>query len=319
MTEILCASPKYRRKHIDHPVSLQACLDCAHTRENDCHFTYELLSSMFAQQQDRGENISTTTLTSKCLRSEYLKRLEPFAEQPEKMWASFRGTMYHGQLELHAAPGAIEEPRYHVYIEGLGHLSGSPDLLDVRMGTLYDYKVTKEVPKFSYPWEDHVAQNNVNRWLVDHGQWVQYQEGVYLLDSTAEEAFWKFANDKDIPVVGADVRENITRFRPVMWNGLYIVYMDDKGPKPIECTKSVQVPKAGGQGTKSQRVPDIWSDTQAEAYITERYMAADQALRGHELPDIPPAFEGWAHPLCAFCSKKTDCITRYFADTQVAA
>lgn len=312
LTEILCAAPKYRRAHIDHPVAVQDCLDCAHSRENTCHFTYELLSSMYAQVQDRGERITTTTLTSKCLRSEYLKRLKPYSEKPEKMWASFRGTMYHGQLELHAAPGSVEEARYHVVIDGLGHLSGSPDLVDIRYGTLYDYKVTKEVPKFSYPWEDHVAQLNVNRWLVDNAWWVEHQGGLYLLDASKEDELWNFANETNPALVSTDVRENITRFRPVVWNGLIVVYMDDRGPKPIECTTSIDVPKSSGEGTKKRRVPDIWSNEKVEDFIYDRYREAADALRGKELPPIKEAFLGWAHPLCDFCPKKMECISLYF-------
>lgn len=310
LTEIFCASPRYRRSHTDVPVTLNACLECAHTRENDCHFTYELLSSMFATQQDRGARISTTTLTSKCLRSEFLKRTLPFAEQPEKMWASFRGTMYHGQLEKHSAPGSIEEPRYHVGTEH-GHLSGSPDLVDIRMGILYDYKVTKEVPKFSYPWEDHVAQNNVNRWLVDNGWWVEYRGEFFLLDAAREKEALAFCSERD-EFLNTNVRQNVAKFRPVMWNELVVVYMDDRGPKPIACTKSIDVPKVSGGGTKKQRVPDIWADIDVESYISTRYLAAKTALEGNELPEIPAAFEGWQHPLCGFCPKKTECISLQF-------
>jgi hypothetical protein len=308
LTEILCAAPKYRRNNEDFPVKINDCLDCAHTRENSCHFTYELLSSMFAQQQDRGVRISTTTLTAKCIRSEYFKRLEDYAEKPEKLWAAFRGTMYHGQLEQHAAPGSIEEARYHAETD-YGHLSGSPDLVDIRMGVLYDYKVTKEVPKFSYPWEDHVAQLNVNRWLVDNADWVEWRGQAYLLNQDREQHVLEQIGEG---FLNTNVRKNLALFRPVQWNELVVIYMDDKGPKPITCTKSVEVSKVGGDGTKKQRVPDIWDDKKSLAYINDKYLLAKKAFYGDAVPAIPDNFIGWEHPLCGFCPKKKECISEHF-------
>jgi len=309
LTEILCASPKYRRSESGFKVTLGACLDCAHTRENDCHFTYELLSSMYATVQDRGSRISTTTLTAKCMRSEFLKRTEEYAEKPESIWASFRGTMYHGQLEKFAAPGSIEEARYGLITEH-GPLTGSPDLLDVRMGILYDYKVTKEVPRFNYPWDDHISQMNINRWLVDNSWWVEYHGEYFLLDPSKEQQVLEHLD----AFVNTNTRENIAKFRPAMWNELVVVYMDDKGPKPIACTKSIDVPKVDGSGTKKQRVPDIWSDDYASKFILDRYVKAKDALEAGNLPAIPEAFTGWNHPLCGFCPKKQECINLYFKE-----
>lgn len=318
LTEIYCASPRYRRSDEKFNVKLNDCLDCAHTRENDCHFTYELLSSMFATQQDRGARITTTTLTAKCIRSEYLKRTSEYAEKPESMWASFRGTMYHGQLELFAAPGSIEEARYHADLQQ-GHLSGSPDLVDVRMGVLYDYKMTKEVPRFNYPWDDHVAQLNVNRWLVDNASWVEYRDAVFLLDASAEAAAKKWIDANGINKwLDVDVRKNVATFRPTMWNELIVLYMDDKGPKPITCTKSIDVPTVKGNGTKKQRVPDIWDDTKVMSYINEKYAIAKRALVDGVLPEIPAAFKNWDHPLCNFCPKRDVCVAEeLLTDTNV--
>lgn len=309
LTEIYCAAPKHRRSDTKFKVTIPTCLDCAHTRENDCHFTYELLASMYATVQDRGSRISTTTLTSKCMRSEFFKRTEEYAEKPESIWASFRGTMYHGQLEKFAAPGSIEEARYGL-ITDQGPLTGSPDLLDVRMGILYDYKVTKEVPRFNYPWEDHVAQMNVNRWLVDNAWWVEYKGEYFLLDVSRETQVLEHIDG----FVNTNVRENVTRFRPTIWNELVLVYMDDKGPKPIACTRSIDVAKADGNGTKKQRVPDIWGEERVTEYITTRYAAAKDALEAGNMPPIPEAFAGWTHPLCAYCPKQKECIDAFYKE-----
>lgn len=257
-------------------------------------FTYELMASMLAQVQDRGARISTTTLTSKCLRSEVLKRTEPYTEDPKRMYASFRGTMFHGQLEGFAHPQAIAEARYWASNAlGLGPLSGSPDLVDPKTGYLYDYKFSKENPRWNKPWGDHVQQLQVNRWLVDHADTVDYQGERFDMSDRAVAA----------------------RFAPVDWQGLIVVYMDDKGPSPLLITRTEQVPKKTGPGTKAARVADIWPDSQVEEFIRERYVAAAEALKpGAALPDLTPEYEGWEHPLCGFCPKKTSCIDHFVND-----
>ncbi len=287
LVAVHCADPKFRRDHTKHVVALDDCLNCAATRDNECHFTYELLASMFEQQQDRPvDMISTTMLNTSCLRSEFLQRRLPFSENPEKLWAAFRGTMYHGQLEQMAHGHSIAEARYVVELDGLGTVTGSPDLVDIQHGVLYDYKTTKENPKFGYPWGNHVEQNNINRWLVDHAHTVQYQGEDY---------------DLSLP-------ENRATFIPKEWTSLVVVYMDDRGPKPITCTKSVQVPKADGKGTKAKRVPDIWDNDYAEAWIRDRYAYIQQVIAEEGIPPIPDNFVGWEHPLCGFCPKKKECI-----------
>lgn len=286
---IRCAAPKYKSRDAIHEVSVQECLDCAASRTNDCSYTYEILKLMYDNVQDREANISTTTLTSKCLRSEFLKRAEDYTESPDKMWASFRGTMLHGQLEGAARPKSIAEARFHVDIPGLGHLSGSPDLLDVAEGILYDYKTCKEVPRFNYPWGDHKDQCNVNRWLVDHADYVEWQ--------------------------GKEWEPEM--FRPVEWQALVLVYIDNNGVKPLDVTKSEKVPTVDGKGTKSVRVPDIWSDDEALEWITERYVAVQGAFHHGQLPDIPEDFQGWEHPLCGFCPKRKECTEAYYRDNPV--
>src|ERR1041385_8542127 len=286
LQKVICADSKLRRAGIRKEIPLKDCLDCAATRNNGCQFTFELLSSMFEQVQDRAERISTTTLTTKCLRSEYLQRKNGYAAEPEKMWAAFRGTMYHGQLEYLAHPRSVAEARYFVDIPGLGPLSGSPDLVDPPAGRLYDYKMTKEVPRWDTPWPDHVAQLNINRWLVDHATTVEYQGEKFDMADREVEA----------------------RFRPLHWDSLIVVYMDDKGPKPLTITESVEIPAKNGR-TKKVRQPAIWSDEQCMEYITPRYQAAFNALTGNQLPAIPEAFEGLEHPLCGFCPMKRKCLS----------
>lgn len=601
-------------------------------------FPYELLKAMLACQQDRGTRISTTTLTTKCLRSEVLQRTEDYTNDPVRMYASFRGTMFHGQLEQHATdPHTVEEPRFHITLPG-GHLfSGSPDLIDVRKGELYDYKFpvsldtpiptpmgwttmgavrpgemvfggdgksypvtekrdwgalpsyvmrfrngetvtaaaphrwvvtvgnakeaeytteelaslvgtkplrirlagglelpdadlpidpyllgawlgdgaassgviagkpcgrmwdvlgerghtfsapqkntqrtvyglrtqlrlngllgnkhvpdiylrasysqrldllrglmdadghwhltrreanftntnkglalavaemvaslgwrssvyegdsegfgvtchfyrvtfrstenpflargegwesplhraksschyidsitpcgdvevacigvdspdetyllsrsmipthnSKENPRFEYPWKDHVVQGQVNRWLCDNADYVEWNDRLYPLTIVGHDRLmgWYGA---DSPLVKAwDVNLNRERFVPVEWQGVWVVYMDDKGPKPLLCTKSIQVPKADGVGTKAARVADIWSDAQVEDFIINRYAEVREAFDRIEtdptdVPDIPDDFTAWRHPLCEWCAVKESCVSHFINSNQ---
>lgn len=270
-------------------VPIADCLEHAATRENKCGYTYEVLAAMFDTLQDRGERISTTLLTTKCLRQEAIARKEDHAVDPVKLYASFRGTFFHGLLETHAHPRAVAEPRYFATLDGLGELSGSPDLVDPYAGTLYDYKFTREVPRWDRAWSNHEEQVQVNRWLVDYAHTVEWQGDTYDLSDPANRA----------------------KFVPYEWRGLYLVYADDKGVKPILVTRSEQVPKKYGNGMKAARVADIWGDERVEGWIREKYALAQSALSGGVLPDIPEDFTGWRHPLCGWCSVKDRCVDLY--------
>lgn len=301
---------------------VEVALDHAAKRHN-VRFPYELLSSMLAQQQDRGSRISTTTLTSKCLRSEVIKRTEPYVDDPAKLYASFRGTMFHGQLEAHAHPRTIAEARFHVVDAfGMGPLSGSPDLLDPVAGYLYDYKFSKEVPRFDYAWGDHIAQMNVNRWLVDNADYAELNMDwlagpVYypFTEAGVKAATEKVLEDHHGTVEDDNgLRANKSKFRPIEWQGLIVVYMDDKGPKPILITESIDVPKKSGPGTRKMRVAAFWDDARCEQYIKENYEEAAYYLRGvgqGEIPPIPKGYEMWAHPLCSFCAVKDRCVEEF--------
>lgn len=271
-------------------------------RNNSCPWTWELLSAMLASDVEHPSNddpsrISTTTLTAKCLRQIALSRYNPYEETPENMWARFRGTQFHKQLEAWAHPTSYGEARF--YINDLGKLlpavrealprqdrslSGSPDLVDPVVGVLYDYKRTKEVPRFDTVWGDHIEQLNVNRWLVDNADSVDVRIG-----ENPGEGF-------DLSLPGTR-----QRFVPVDWQKLVIVYVDDKGPKPITVTESIDVPQKGDPTkTKKARVPAIWSDERIEEYIATRYIAARLALNTRLAP-VPNGWEHQSHILCNYC------------------
>jgi len=258
-------------------------------------WTYELLNALLAEQQDRGDTLSTTALTSKCFRSEYLKRRLDYTDDPHKLWAAFRGTMYHGRLEAYCHPRNIAEARYHVELDGLGSLSGSPDLVDPVRGVLYDFKTNKENPRYSKPWPEHVLQVQINRWLVDHAVTVDHEGISYLL-----------VYNGDDPTVANEVLLNRMRFIPPKWHSLMLVYMDDKGPKLMTVKRSEEVIGKNGR-PKNVNVPDVWSDQRVENVIRRLYAERKEALDSNTVPAIPDAFARQQHVLCGYCPVRTKC------------
>ena len=288
--------------------TVEEALEHLEGRNNKCEWTWELASAMLAGETNHPSNddptqISTTTLTGKCLRQQAFTRYNDYDSTFADLYARFRGTLFHGQMERWARPGSYGEARF--FIRDIGKLlpevrkalprmdrsfSGSPDLVDPKAGVLFDYKRTKSVPRFDTVWGDHVEQLNVNRWLVDKADSVDVKVGA-----DQGEGF-----DLSLPGVRA-------RFVPVDWQELVIVYVDDMGPKPITVTESIQVPKVGGVGTKAARVPAIWSDDRIEAYITARYIEARMALLARSAP-VPEGWEEASHVLCGYCPVRKLCL-----------
>jgi hypothetical protein len=282
-------------------------LDHVRDRDNECRWTYELLNAVLGSRTAHPSHadptrISTTVLTNKCLRRLCFERFYEHTVDPDDLWAAFRGTQFHAQLEQHAGPGTYAEARFYVddlatKIPAVGvalpdddrSLSGSPDLVSVPKGILYDYKRTKEVPKYrSSPWDDHVEQLNVNRWLVDN----------------ADHVTTNGAHDYDLSADRPDIN---AMFRPVDWQALVIVYVDDNGPMPLTCTESVPWNEThGGRRRRTARVPAIWPDEKVEALIARRYVAARRALNEHLAP-MPTGWEHQSHALCVRCPMRRYC------------
>lgn len=284
-------------------------------RRNSCEWTYELAAAMLhnAVQHPSNEDpsrISTTTLTSKCLRQSALDRTNGFTIELADLYASFRGTAVHAQLEKFVNPGCYGEVRFG--IPDLGKqipllkkllprkdrsFSGSPDLVDPQVGILYDYKRTKNVPRFNTVWPDHIEQLNINRWLVDHADFVE------VTQPTPSEYESGIVNrDEERGVTTYDLTDINVRYRfvPVEWQELVIVYVDDQGPKPITVTESIDVPTKVPGNTKKARIPALWSDDRVEEYIAEKYVAARTALTAGIAP-IPKGWENQSHVLCNYC------------------
>lgn len=271
-------------------------------RRNNCEWTYELAAAMLDHSVAHPSNedpsrISTTTLTSKCMRNQALNRTTDYVVELAELYAAFRGTLLHGQLERFVSPNSYGEVRFAIKDMGTKipwlkqalprkdrSFSGSPDLVDPNVGVLFDYKRTKEVPRFNTVWPDHVQQLNINRWLIDHADTVEVKgEGVLDLTDPAIRS----------------------RFVPVEWQELVIVYVDDKGPKPITATESIDVPTKTG-GTKKARIPALWDNEKVEEFIAEKYVAARTSLTAGIAP-IPEGWENQSHVLCGYCPVRGLC------------
>ncbi|HLE82280.1 MAG TPA: hypothetical protein VJA25_13470, partial [Dehalococcoidia bacterium] len=259
-------------------------------------YTYEVVSAALDQWQDR-DYVSTTMLVGGCARSKVLERTEDFILDLDSLWPAFRGTQTHRTLEFSARPHALAEARFFttLYVTGYGDIevSCSPDLVTANPAAVVDYKAPtddRSIPSYGYPWKDHVNQLQYNRYIVNHAE------------------RWELADDElNMPWDP----------RALVFERLYVVYLGTRGPKVIECQKSIPWEfKNGNMGTK--KVPDVWPDDQVEDDMLPRLTAMLRALEAY--PDWPvglekePGFEGtpgWACPGKPWC-KLPDCLAKRY-------
>jgi len=305
LTRIYCADPGLKKEGRQVALPMGECLKCAATRNNPCHFTHEILSAMYGKEATmgagaRGDGISTTRILSKCVRSTVLEAKVPYALYPQEMWAGFRGTMAHAVLEGNMAPGDWGEVRCIAEVPGLRNqfISCMPDLVSPAAGILWDYKTTTNdsMPKYGDPWPDHEMQLQVNRWIIDNARW----EGQGRPVDNGEDGYlpnpeWQLF---DHP-------------RPEVWEELRIVYLTDKTTATYAVTKSIDVPKVSGVGTKKARVADIWSDEQVLDFLVPRYEELRHWLSvfPEEVPPVPDdlAARGRRGFPCDWCPVKGEC------------
>jgi hypothetical protein len=212
--------------------------------------------------------------------------------------------MVHYVLEDTAREGSVAEVRFFAPIVGDELISCAPDLVTAD-GTMWDYKNAAEVPRYDYPYAGHQEQLNFNRWIVNNAiKWEKNGEPY------------------DLPF---DVRT-------LQFQHLAIMYMDINGPKPLECTTTIQVPTSKGakNPTKSKRVPDVWDDEKVmwgrKSYdgrdipgMVERYKAMRVALDSY--PKWPTGIEetwggeaGWGCPGYPHCPLNNKCLASRYPD-----
>jgi hypothetical protein len=195
------------------------------------------------------------------------------------------------------APGDWGEVRVWAPVPGLDgeYISCQPDLVSPSQGILWDYKTAKadSLPKYGDPWPDHEAQLQVNRWIIDNAV---------------------FDGD-ELPENEAYLRQRMSmgvRKGPKEWTALKIVYVTDKTMAVYDVTKSIQVPKVGGNGTKAQRVVDIWSDDEVINYMVPRFIERREALERYpqEVPPVPDEYRERSMTgfPCDWCPVRKDCF-----------
>lgn len=266
-------------------------------------WSYELIAAALSELEERGDNISTTALTAPCPRSVVLERKEDYVISMDELWRAFRGTMIHYVLEASARDDSVAEVRFFAKLLG-DPISCKPDLITAD-GTMWDYKNTAEVPRYDYPYAGNQEQLNFNRWIVNNSH----------------------AWEKDDEPVALPFQPKLMQFKH-----LAIMYMDINGPKPLECTTTIQVPTAKGarNPTKAKKVPDVWDDEkilwgwkdyegQEIPGMVDRYKAMRLALDSYpkfpaELAEFWGGDESWACPGYPYCPLKGKCVASRYPD-----
>lgn len=288
----------------------QEYLDWLKERPSGHPYTYEVMAVLLGGQQNRGDHLSTTALLSECDRNLVLERKEPYDDTVEHLWAAFTGTMFHEQLEkVSISDQTVVETRYWIELPNVGWLSCKPDLIDVKYGTLEDFKSKDKLPSLmrSNPYDTNVEQVQINRFIVQHAEWVEDPDGT--------EVIYPYHN---VPTEAVKVRRPADgKDRPYEFIDLAVVYIAPReGMVRMRCTKSIDVPTKDGKGTKKQRVSDIWSDEDVLELVTERYTNKRNALDAYEatgdLPPIPDGWEGQTGWLCDYCPVRRQCAVAYF-------
>jgi hypothetical protein len=218
-------------------------------------WTYEMIRAVLGEFQERGDRISTTTLTAACIRSEIIKRRMDYIDTVDSLYTPLRGTMVHRTLERYGRLGAIAEHGFRVTVDGIP-LSCSPDLLTT--DTVFDYKVPIDisgVPSFGSPYRHQTEQLMVNAFVCRHAEkWWRWDESGKI-------------DDVELPF---DPREHPAKHA-------VIVYIGPKVPKVIEVERSVEFITAAGKKKKGKR-PLIWDDKESLAFIRPRLHLVKQAL-----------------------------------------
>ena len=243
-------------------------------------WSYEMIQAAINANQER-DYISTSMLTSACMRSSIIERREDYIDNVDDLYAPLRGTQVHSVLENAARPNSLAEARFFttVKVQGLKEpleLSCSPDIVTWDPDGLGDYKVTERDPG-RYPWKSHSNQVTWNAYIVRNA-----------------ERWERDGEPFDIP------------FNPHLWKPehLYLVYLLPKKVMQMEVKKTIDVPHPTHPGKFVRRaMPYIADDATVEEEMFPRIKAIQQALDAYpEWPwdegDPPFGFDGPAGWKC---------------------
>lgn len=253
-------------------VSLDRALELSMEDPKWSPWPWELLNALFSEYQDRGDNITSSSLVSHCPRAQVLARREDYVEELRALYIPFRGTMVHRTLEAYAHAEAIAEHRFYTKVGGI-EVSCAPD--HFTRTVLSDYKVTENPPMYSYPWADHSEQVQFNAFIVRN--------------ATAFSPPGTWAKSKKWDNLPFDPRN-------IIFDRLQLVYLGPKWPKVLSVEKTVD----------GKKQPDIWDDKFAARLIGSRAAKFQQALESY--PEWPEGLElswggnpGWECPGSPLC------------------
>lgn len=140
----------------------EQCL--AHGMTHHCSLS-PLLVSAIGNTIDRDLEDPTVTELIGCLRQYVLSQTQDYYDQPDNYYAVFRGTLFHGVLDLANLDGDyLIERRYRRRLPSGFEVSGKPDVIVPTKHLIIDVKSSAWMPK--KPWPSQVLQLNAYRWLV---------------------------------------------------------------------------------------------------------------------------------------------------------
>jgi hypothetical protein len=269
-------------------------------------WTYELVSAMLDEHQERLERISVSALVAHCPRAEVIKRKAEYITALEDLYVPFRGTMVHRTMEMNRHPTSIAEARFYTTVDGI-EFSCSPDLLDQEV--LFDYKVTQTPPAYNYPYRHHTEQVEFNAFIARHAEKWDLPEGMTSLPF--------------------DPREH-----PV--SHVALVYMGPKWVKVLEVEKKEEVFNAVTGKFSKVQVPFVWPDPYVLKVLRPRLHLFKNALdsypewpepwvdfndldkktgkaKVHTAEELWGGEPGWQCPGPPLC-KLPDCVARRYPD-----
>ena len=319
LSHIRCASARLERNGTTWTPTPAECVEHGMSRENDCGMSGELLESMYDKQQNRSENISTSALLSECPRQLVIERKDGYIVDPRRLYAAWRGEMAHRVQEGHMRPVSWGEQRVWMRhpMEPDQFVSCKPDRVDPDLGKLWDIKSAEELPKGNWktPYPKHVKQLQMNRFIIDHAEWLGEDDPAPLKTTMVDGQKWKtyqpHPNWQSVP----------DWMKPAEWTGLYIEYIAFEGSTILACDKSNRVQADTPSGWKwGPRLPDIWEDDLVLALIEEHYYQVKKGLDELADPDgfvppIPEHLAGWPvdkRSPCNWCDVRPNCMKREF-------
>jgi len=152
----------YKRKDI----SMQDCLECARTQQNPCGYPAEVVEGIkfFNESENRKDMVSATAILG-CMRSIYLGQTNDYYAPLDSLYWSFRGQLGHLLCEKFKQGGAITEKRFRRTV-GKIKISGKMDVIYPDLKLIRDFKTTKAVPRKDTPYENHILQTNIYKWIL---------------------------------------------------------------------------------------------------------------------------------------------------------